>query len=274
MVNNASDRTFDLLNERIKNPFRCIAILEKLLNSKRKDAQDILKKEKIPSRLIKEILDDLYKKPAPGYFIVEKSMIPKMPQISFLGGWDFRKLYVRENVRKGKKEILKDLAKVFGLTPEVSNTLYQEAVLTAIGAGINEGLSQRRKFYTPLTKGKKKGNLIYFDNGLIYDLNAEGAILFFHEGRYRIPKYAFVFKDGKITEMNFEDSDADISVLVIAENEEYNSIFLDRELATSLFSRLYFMKGKGLKYFEPFYSDDEAHIYVYRIKWEEFDGHQ
>jgi dolichyl-diphosphooligosaccharide--protein glycosyltransferase len=274
MVNNASDRTFDLLNEEIADPFRCIVVLERLLNSKKEDVEGILHREKIPSHLIHKILDDLYRNPPPAYFIVEDSMVSKMSHISFLANWDFRKLFVRRNIHKGKGEILKNLSEIFELPHDISTTLYRDAVLTAQGVGLNEGLSQRRKFYSSLVKGNRQDNIVYFDHGLIYDLNTEKMFLFHPEGGYKIPISAFIFKDGNFTEINFKDSSISISVMVIVEDGEYSSILLDRELATSLFSRLYFMKGKGLKYFEPFYSDDKARIYVYRIKWEEFYGSQ
>ncbi len=275
MLNNASDKTFDLLNQHIKDPFKSIVILEKLLASNAEDAKDILEKAKIPSHLVKKILDGLYKKPPPAYFIVEGSMILKMPSISFLGNWNFKKLYVRKNIYKNKEEILEGLNEIFNLTPDESKDLYEEDIFTSLTKEPYEGLSQRLKFYSSSVKGAKgeeRGNIVYFDNDSIYDLNLN-QILFFSpkESKYKIPENAFVFREGNFKKMSFKDSNTDMSVLVILEDDKYSSMFLDEELANSLFVHLYFLKGKKLKFFEPFYSDDEACIYVYRIKWEEFN---
>ncbi|OQX79753.1 MAG: hypothetical protein B6D56_06430 [Candidatus Omnitrophica bacterium 4484_70.1] len=99
-----------------------------------------------------------------------------------------------------------------------------------------------------MVKGRKEKNIVYFDgNGLIYNLDTYEAIFYWPPARgYKIPRYVCVFEDGKLKRVSFENSNAEISVL----------------------TRLFFSLGEGVKFFEPVYSDDNAKIYVYRIKWE------
>jgi hypothetical protein len=55
--------------------------------------------------------------------------------------------------------------------------------------------------------------------------------------------------------------------LALEEKNEFSAIGLSRELIKSLFVKLYFLKGKGLKYFEPFYMDEKEGRYIFRINW-------
>jgi len=270
MMNNASYKTFTFLNQYIKDPFRCYVVLEKLLKLNKEEAKEVLRKEKLPASGIEKVLADLFKKPAPAYFIVEGSMISKMPHIAFLGKWDIKKLYVKKHLSQSKEKVLKGLQEIFGLSSEESNAIYQETVLALSSKKANEALSKRLRFHPPLVKGRKEKNIVYFDgNGLIYNLDTYEAIFYWPPARgYKIPRYVCVFEDGKLKRVNFENSNAEISVLVIKDKDSYSSIFLNGELAGSLFTRLFFFRGKEVKFFEPVYSDDNAKIYVYRIKWE------
>ena len=49
----------------------------------------------------------------------------------------------------------------------------------------------------------------------------------------------------------------------------YKCILLDRELGMSIFTRLYFLRGKGLKHFIPFIDAEEGNNYIryFNIIW-------
>ena len=270
MMNNSSDRLFFILNRYIKNPFECIIFLKELLNSDREKAKYMLEKAKVPSHVNEKVLKILFGVPQPAYFIVDKSMISKIPSISFLGNWDFRKVYIEKSISAHKKreEILKGLKEIFKLKEKEAELLFEEMALIVGSKDFYESLSHRNRFYSSLSKGERKDDLVYFDNGLVYNLNSDYAIFFSPQiGEYKTLKSIFVFKDGKFKKIEFKDSDSFISALIILKENEYKSIFLDEELGKSLLVRLYFLKGEGLKYFEPFYLDDKNGIYIFKIKW-------
>jgi len=57
--------------------------------------------------------------------------------------------------------------------------------------------------------------------------------------------------------------------LLLEEGGGYEAVEVDRELAGSLFSRLFFFKGKGLRYFKPYTdnNDRKNYIGVFEINW-------
>ena len=159
-------------------------VLEKLLKLNKEEAKEVLRKEKLPASSIEKVLADLFKKSAPAYFIVEGSMISKMPHIAFLGKWDIKKLYVKKHLSQSKEKVLKGLQEIFGLSSEESNAIYQDTVLALSSKKANEALSKRLRFHSPLVKGRKEKNIVYFDgNGLIYNLDTYEAIFYWPPAR-------------------------------------------------------------------------------------------
>lgn len=254
MLNNASDTTFQLLNKYISDPFKCFAVLERLLSSGKDEGRRFLKEEKVPPKIVDKIIDDLYKKPSPAYFIVERTMIGKMGNISFLGNWDFVKLYIYRNIDKPKDKVLDSLREVFELSSQEAQRYYQEVVLTPTGKPLYESLSKRYYFFGPLGEGTPNGVFVYFDNGVVYDYEAKQALIYSADDkRYKIPRVISFIEGNKEEKIDIEDGDFDRGILLLKTEDKYRSIILDPFLIDTLFTRLYFLKGNGLKYFEPFF---------------------
>jgi len=57
--------------------------------------------------------------------------------------------------------------------------------------------------------------------------------------------------------------------LIFKIEQDYYALMLDRELARSIFVRLYFLNGAGLKYFKPFIQEqkESKYIRVFEIDW-------
>ncbi|UCD15440.1 MAG: hypothetical protein JSV34_06925, partial [Candidatus Omnitrophota bacterium] len=106
----------------------------------------------------------------------------------------------------------------------------------------------------------------------VYDLDKkQGLVYSSRDKKYKAVKDIFVFNKGRQERVKNEEADFDKGVLLARLDDKYKSIILESELIDSLFSRLYLLEGEGLQFFEPFYQDEQAQIYVYKIKWEGFD---
>lgn len=272
MLNNSSDSLYEEMNTYIKDDFRCVAILNRLLQSKPQEAEAILAEYKFPSDLRRKIMDAIFfTKPCEAYFLVDRKMASMMSSISFLGNWNFPKVYALRNKNLPKETMIANLREIFLLPQKQAEAIYEQA-LSAAGMGDDEIKSSRYQFVFGIEEGKKDDNLIYFNNGIIFNQASLKAMVFLPlSGEYKLFKYVYFFDGKKMAYQERTDSNFDWGCLVVNDNNNFISVGLSKELAQSLFVKLYFLKGKGLKYFEPFYSDDKAGIYVFRIKWEELD---
>lgn len=268
MLNNASYTTFDLLNEYIPDQFECAVILEKLLENNVEKGKVILREKAVPDDMIDKILDDLNRKPPPACFIVESSMIAKMGVISFLGNWDFIKLFIYKNRNKPKNEVINHLCGIFGLTQDRAAKYYNEVLVTPAGKTLYESLSRRYFFSEYSSQAGRDGNLLYFDNGLVYDEQAGRSLAYSAKGRkFTIPAKILAF-DGDIEKEIKLENGGYKTALISKYDDNYESLFLDEGLIDSLYTRLFFLGGKGLQFFKPFYMDKDAGICIYEIKWE------
>src|SRR3990167_1587637 len=142
---------------------------------------------------------------------------------------------------------------------------YQEAFLIKAD-NLDDWLSARLQFYSPLVNGKKNQEAVIFDNGFIYKPK-EKAI---YSTNGRIPRSLFIFEDGEVKEIVYSNANVSYSALVSQEGEDgYKCILLDQELGKSMFSRIYFFKGKGLRHFKSFIDVEEGNrfIRIYDILW-------
>ncbi len=233
MLNNSANRPFDIINQHLRNPYKSLFILKKALASPR-DSGRILSAY-LPPDTAEEIGKMLLAKPKhKAYFVVDYSMPSKMEAISYLGNWDAAKVYQRKDLKQRKTRVL--------------------------------------KFYSGKLKGEKFGNTIIFKDVLAYLPEAKQAKFLTHPNRERNNLSGFsifennqvISKSGAKTEGNDEEA------LIFEDGDGYSTVLLSQALARSLFVRLYYLDGKGLKHFTLFWQekDGDKSIKVFEILWE------
>jgi hypothetical protein len=159
------------------------------------------------------------------------------------------------------------LSEIFSLSREQAEVIYQEVKLPFIGNN-TEFNSSRYKVIFSVAKGSREDGLIYFDNGIVFNLaNLKARVFFPENSEYKVFKYVYFFDGKKMAYYQDPASNFTQACLALEEKNEFSAIGLSRELIKSLFVKLYFLKGKGLKYFEPFYMDEKEGRYIFRINW-------
>jgi dolichyl-phosphooligosaccharide-protein glycotransferase len=263
MLNNGGNKAFELIDGYLKDPLQSVLLLENILGSGPQRSQDVLKNF-LPPVLIQEVMKLLYNTPGKACFVVDNSMIPKMAAISYLGTWDFSKIYIAQNFNKQEKEQIMEHLKGLGRNIEDAQRYYQEAFLIKPN-NLDDWLSHRVLFYSELSSGKEKDGIVTFDNGFTY--NTKDQSISSNAGQ--VPRSLFVLLGNNFVEINNPKPNVIFSLLVVKQQEGYKCIFLDRELANSMFVRLYFFRGLGLKHFSPLIDAEEGNNYirVLNINW-------
>lgn len=269
MLNNNSGNTYYELLPYFRDPFLCERVLEDLLGGDREKGARILQEHHVPQGLAGKVLHHLYDAPPPAYFIVERSLLQKISNISFLGNWDFKKLYAQRNRHKGQEAFLAGLKTAFEMTPDEAEQFYkQSSFLSKDDGNTRESLSQRYDFYARPIPGRGKSQLRFFDNGVVYNPGSK-EVLFYSdsEKKFYEPKKVLIYENGKGREVLNDQGDYEPTVVLVDTKGEYQSFIVTPELAESLLVKMYFLKGHGLKHFKPFYADEEKKIYIYEIVW-------
>ena len=273
MLNNAGNKAFESINEYLKDPLKSVLLLERIIPSKTPEAAKGTLLEFLPGPVAEQVIRLLFNKPDKAYFIVEYTMQSKISTISYLGNWDFSKVYLAQNFNKNDQSQVIGYLTKFGLDNQEIQRFSQEVGLIP-KVNLDGWISYRAAFHGRLVKGEEKNNIVLFNNGLVYSPKEQTIYLYALEegryGKYRIPRSLFIVRQDKIEEIGFANNDLDFSVLMFKNQEGYQAILLDRQLANSLFVRLYFLGGAGLKHFKPFIEekDGEDYIRVFEIAWD------
>lgn len=201
--------------------------------------------------------------------LVDKSMIGKMNNISFIGNWDFARAYVLRQKALPRSEVLRGLQSIFSLSAVEAGKLYSQ-VHAAMSRGMKDEIPSQRLsfFHAHAQKGRQAHDMVYFNNGVVFDrANVEARI--FSPVKQRYLQYGHLFlHDGQ--ELVYQQENPSVKMaggLFFKHNEDWRMIGLSPELGRSFFVKAFFLRGSGLDYFEPFYADDQAGIYIYKINW-------
>ncbi|MFA4888568.1 MAG: STT3 domain-containing protein [Candidatus Omnitrophota bacterium] len=269
MLNNGGNQAYDLMSPYFKDRFKQILLLKRVMALDRQKAAKALAKY-LPAKAAGEVIEILFAKPAAkAYFVVDYSMKWKIPAISYLGRWDFNKVYLAQVLGRKKQSQIVQYLIGSGASKQEARKLYREGVLNQTA---ESWISSRLKFHTDLVTGQKKSDdLVLFDNGYVYSPKSRDIYLYScRNTRFKIPQSLFIFNQTKLDEVKYAKNDLDWSALIINNSTNYEAMLLDRDLAESLFTRLYFFNGQGLKHFKPLIEekDGDNYIRVFEIVWD------
>ncbi len=272
MLNNGGNTAFEIIEKNTGNPYMSVLLLKKAIMLSPQEGKSFLSKYLPPAEL-KKAAEILYSRPKQkAYFIVDHSMIGKIFPISYLGNWDFIKVYLSRVIRvKSKEEIMSDLVN-FGLSQPLAEKYYLEASLMS-GRDMDTWVSRRFSIAGIAYQKKPAGkdDLVLFNSGFIYNPAQESVYSYSRfEEKYQIPKSLFLMDGGKLIEKEFAESDYKYSTLVLDREDAYKLVVLSPELGRSIFVRLQFLKNAGLKHFSLFTQEgeNENQILVYEVKWD------
>lgn len=273
MLNSGSNKAFEELERLGIDRLKCLDILNEVILLKRKDAQAALCKY-VSERQTRDRILGYTHRPETAYLVVEPSLIGKMSSISFLGGWDFKKAAIYKKFRRSSDEELIDyLIKVLGFNKDDAKNIRDSLVFLDTDSALR-WISPVYKYYPESSSYRKEDNLLFFDNGYIVDL--DNYHVYFDDvksAKWRIPESISYLKADELEELDFENSDMEVSVLLIEDKGNYKLIPFHSKLAKSMLTRLYYLRGLRLKYFSPFIveelEDNKGSIIVYKVHWDE-----
>lgn len=267
MLNSSGNRTFEIINDYVKDPLQSVLLLESIIVLNPEEARLRLS-QFLSASAVEAVIKNLFSKTGNACFIVDPSMVPKMPAISYLGNWNFPKIYIVKNFNKKERDQIIDYFKKLGKDSQLIQKFYQEVFLIP-PENLDPWLSNRLQFYGGAINGEEKEGAVFFDNGFIYNLK-ERAI---YSNISQIPRSLFILNDenpqGGPVEIPLPNANVSFSAMIGKAKGRYKLIFLDRELAGSLFVRLYFFDAAGYKHFIPLIESQEGdnYIRVFKIEW-------
>lgn len=254
--------------------YKTVKMLYKLFKLSEKDAKAELLKFTTEDKA-NEIFSYLFCSPPENYFITSEDMVGKSGVWAHFGIWNFERasIYNLYNIETYDK-FISNMSKDYGYDSETSKRLYFEIKALGSERAVNDWIapwpsygggvncitidSERKQCNVPIQNNQVIPLVINFTDMNAY-VDANGDRFYPNNFAY------FEGNDFRIKE--YEENRLGYGIVYI----DNSVLFMSPELTGSMFTRLFYLDGKGIKRFEKVYGTTDvtgARIKTWKLKWE------
>lgn len=271
MLDCGSRTGVDRLDEAFNDTPKTVALMKKAILLDKEGARKLFMENGVSAAKADEVLKLTHCSPPENYFITSGDMIGKAGVWAHFGSWDFEKAYAYLNLRSADKDTaVADLVKEFNYTEEKASDMYYEVQGIDSEEAANRWISPWPGYLGGLADCSVKNEMVLCGNGVRFNASS-GRTGFTVQGRDGIPASAsFIDMQGKFVVKRYNDSNMDFSAAIIPSASGFKSVVMSPELAGSMFTRLYFFHGHGLRHFDLFdrqYELSNGEILVWKVDW-------
>jgi dolichyl-diphosphooligosaccharide--protein glycosyltransferase len=278
MLDCGSNTAFEKLNPILEDTSKSIEILDEIVTLDKEKAEEVLIENGLDEEETAEVLKYTHCRPPEDFFITSEDMVGKAGVWAHFGSWDFKRAEMYNRVKgttleEGKKILM---SPEYNLTPEEADQYYYEIQTQEDGQWITTWpsyMSGVNACDTPSPDGIMICNQA-LSNGqqipLAVNLTNMDVILPIKDN----PKPAsivYVTPEGT-EEKKFEGNLLPFSLVLIPRGEQgYSTLVTHPYLANSIFTRLFYLNGHGLRYFDSFndqHSSTTGRIMTWKVDWE------
>lgn len=238
-------------------------------------ARTYLLEQEIPADIAEKVLDETHCTPPTAAVIASGDMVGKSGVWGHFGSWNFDRA-LQVNIVKNavsEDEALSRLQSRFGLSADAAQSLYNEIQ----GADPNQWIAPWPSYASGLNGCARNVDFLVCLNN-IGGSNIELQVnLTTKTGKFSVAGDEIVApaRMGFVTEEGIEvvenlNSSFPYGVLLIHDNGNYYTMYMATELVDAMFTHMYFLKGHGLRYYEPFdyqRSITGLEIFTYLADW-------
>ncbi len=206
------------------------------------------------------------------YYIISDDMVGKSGVWAHFGSWDFERALTWQTVSKisDREEGISVLMDDFGISDRIeAENMYTEIRTTKADRWVAEWPS----YASGVSNCVSKGAGITCDNGLEVDFSNRNATISTQQGRVGVNTLVYP-EDDVLKTVSINPDIPYSAILIPTGNGQFKSILATPEIAGSMFTRLFFLNGHGLKHFKLHtfkQSVTNNQIYVYKVEWEPQD---
>lgn len=278
MLDCGSNTAFDTLNQFLKDAPKTITVLDQITRQNKDTAKKTLTKAGLTSEQSQEVLKHSHCEPPEDFFITSEDMIGKSGVWAHFGSWNFTRSSMYLDVKgKDPQTGLKLLKEKYNLGDAAAQQYYDEIQSTSD----NQWISPWPSYYSGINGCQKTGNSTYrCEQGtsggtILIDLNvSENKVPSLHiNSREEVqPEVIVYMTPDDLKTIEGSGKTLDFAVIIIPQGDDgYATLLSHPALGPSIFTRLFFLEGHGLKYFDKF--DDRrgitgGRIITWKVDWD------
>ncbi len=282
MLDCGANLAFDDLNLYEKDEYKTKQIIDKIILLDPEKAKLEMKKENIPDEVIQNVSRFSFcegKETPEDFFITSDDMVGKAGVWAHFGAWNFTRAKIVDLANNNEKqEALQFMTEKLGFTQEQANQVYLEVKPLGSGPAANTWIAPWPSYYSGFTPCSATNTAINCQNGVSLNLSSGDVTITQNNNKIFYPKKAsYINAKGEFVVKNY-DKDLLISQngepmgisIVPAQNGGFNMILMHPQLVDSMFNRLFFYSGHGLKCFDNFdtvKTTSGGNVLTWKIDW-------
>ena len=274
VMNCGQEKPYDLIEEYLGERYRPTRIKLDITRLDKNDARAYLENEGLPDDLIEEVLglthcDDLM----PMYFVTSEDMVGKAPVWSHFGGWDFTRAYFYYRLRHLPLTEVYELAETnLGMSEDDARSLYNEATALTSEDRAARWISSYDNFLTrQKTRCSESDGVVTCSFGMVLQQDQTGSVVLrravvplddLSETELLLqvvnpatgtpmsqevikPENVLIERDGVFEEHEFDSAGLGFDLVLMDEDTDFSALMTEPSLSKSMFTRLFFMEGRG-----------------------------
>ena len=282
MLDCGSNTAFDELNKILNDTSKSVDILDELIIMDKAEAGQLLLDNGLTKKEATNVLKYTHCDPPEDFFITSEDMVGKAGVWAHFGSWDFNRAEMYTKVKgKTAEEARKILMNPeYNLTLEQADQYYYEIQTQSDNDWITPWpnyMSSVQPCERPNEQGLMFCNMAIANGQQIpFAVNLTNMVVMIPaKESYRPASIVYVTPDGT-EEKKFEGNTLPLSIVLVPSGEAgYSALITHPYLANSMFTRLFYLGGHGLRHFDKF--DDQrgvtgGRILVWKVDWEGTDS--
>ncbi|RMD58075.1 hypothetical protein D6825_02045 [Candidatus Woesearchaeota archaeon] len=267
MLNCGGTLSYDAALNATQDPLLSVKFLKEIILLNESEA----KKKAMELGVPENITTYTHCKSPEDYFIVSGDMVGKAAVWSHFGLWDFEKAEVWLKWRNEKRDVaVQKMVERFGISKEEAESLYDEANSITSEDQANAWISPWLSFVNLPSSCRESDGALECGRITINGTSSAPRVLL--NGRVA-PAGELVLYDneGNVKVFDFNNSNSNLVVSLWPSGSGTLAMFSEKPLARSMFARLFFMDGLGLKHFKPLVQDSQlvgGKIIAYKVDWD------
>ncbi len=269
MLDCGENNAFDKLNAKINDVSVSVKMLYDVVKLSRADAKSYLAKSGLSDAESESVLAYTHCTPPEDYFITSEDMVGKSGVWAHFGSWDFDKA----DIWVYAKNLPQDQAVAFIMNNSNISRDQAERLYFDVQGLTNEGDANSWIAPWPSYAGTSscvniQNETIKCSNGIIINISSLDISVPTQQGM--VSPNSFVYKSASgIVEKKFNSS-VGLSVALLS-TQNPKIVIMQPQLATSMFTRLFYFGGYGANNFDLFSHQTGmtgTDVYVWQIDWE------
>jgi dolichyl-diphosphooligosaccharide--protein glycosyltransferase len=274
---------FGLISEKVNDGTETVSILNNIISKDKEGARKILK-ENFNDKEINVILEQTHCQPPENYFITSEDMVGKSGVWAHFGSWDFERGLIYNTLKK--KEYSNNVQKSseflqerFGYSEKRAEDFYYEVQSITDSNQANSWIAPWPSYAGSTSCSRISNETFGCDISgipLIFNPTTNEMYAESSTGKVYPHKVSIQTEEG-VTLKQYDESTIplgngrQLGIALIKNGDSYSAVAMDSDLSGSMFTRMFYQEGAGLKHFKKF-SDERAfiggRIIVWKVDWE------